>query len=136
MVITPLSTSVALNSPYKTTRNIKHVQSKSLPRATVNLSAVKNRREIFFCLLPTSVLLRVIQCSNKRIVGERQSFFGCQSVSLLNFLIAKHIAQYSPNLIATWNPPYKWGFHMYHGNSVTIIPVGSPGKICSVAYFP
>ena len=40
-------------------------------------------------------------------MGDRQPFVGRQSLYLLNFFVAKHIVQYLPNLIATWNPPFR-----------------------------
>ena len=51
-------------------------------------------------VFPNSLLLGVIQRSNKRIVGEKQAFLGheFQSVLLLNFFVAEHIFHYSPNL--------------------------------------
>ena len=38
-------------------------------------------------------------------MGDRLPFVSRQSLLLLNFFFADHIAQYLPNLIATWNPP-------------------------------
>ena len=70
VVITPLSTSVALNSPLKTTKIIKHVQSKCV-RTSVNLSALESQTAIFFVLLPNSLLLGVIQRSNNNIIRDR-----------------------------------------------------------------
>ena len=106
----PLKTSVSLNSPLKTTKNIKHVQSKSLPRVKVYLSAVESQKTLFFSLSPSSFLLGVIQRSNKIIMDDRHPIFGRQSVSMPNLFDAEDIVHYLPNFVATWNPPFKQGF--------------------------
>ena len=105
VVIIPLPSSVALNLPYKTTENIKHVQSKSLPRSTLYLAAVKNQETQFFPLSPMSLLLGVIQHSNEIIMDDRQTIFGRQRVSLPNFFVAADIVHYLPKFVTTWNPP-------------------------------
>ena len=106
VVIIPLPSSVALNLPWKTTENIKHVQFKSLPRSTLYLSAVKNQKTLFFPLSPGSLLLGVIQCSNKVIMDDRQTIFGRQCVSLPNIFVAEDIFHYLPKFVAMWNPPF------------------------------
>ena len=68
-------------------KNIKHVQSKSLQRVTVNLSAVKSEMAMIVVLLPNSLLLGVIQHSNTKISGDRQPFVSRQSL-FLQFIMA------------------------------------------------
>ena len=70
------------------------------------LSAVKNQNTLFLSLSPVSLLLRVMQCSNKIIMDIRQPNFGRQSVSLPDFFVAEDIVHYLPNFVATWNPPF------------------------------
>ena len=95
----------------KRQKNIKQVQSKLLLTAKVYLSAVKNQKTLFFCLSPMSLLLGVIQRSNKIIMDDKQPIFGRQSVSLPNFFVAENIVHYLPNFVATWNPPFNGRFH-------------------------
>ena len=52
-----------------------------------------------------SLLLGVIQRSNKIIMDDRQTIFGRQSVSLPNFFVAEDIVHFLPKFVATWNPP-------------------------------
>ena len=54
-----------------------------------------------------SLLLGVIQRSNKIIMDDKQAIFGRQSVSLPIFYVAENILHYLPNFVATWNPPLK-----------------------------
>ena len=74
--------------------------------AKVYLSAVKNQNTLFFSLSPMTLLLGVIQHSNKIIMDDKQPIFGRQSVSLPNFFVAENIVHYLPNFVATWNPPF------------------------------
>ena len=81
-----------------------NVATKTSP-LTLYLSAVKNQKTLFFPLSPVSLLLGVIQRSNKIIMDDRQTIFGRQSVSLHNFFVAEDIVHYLPKFVATWNPP-------------------------------
>ena len=71
-----------------------------------NPKSVKSGTGLFVVLSPISLLLGVIQPSNKIIMDDKQPIFGQQSVSLPNFFVAENIVHYLPNFIATWNPPF------------------------------
>ena len=102
-------------------QKLNRSKSKQLLTAKVNLSAVKNQKTLFFSLSPMSLLLGVIQCSNKLIMDDKQPIFGRQSVSLPNLFVAENIVHYLPNFVAMWNPPlYRSLFTKF------VLPLGIP----------
>ena len=67
---------------------------------------LKIRRHYFFPLSQVSLLLGVIQRSNKINMDDRETIFGRQSVSLPNLFVAEDIVHYLPNFVITWKPPF------------------------------